>query len=251
MCFSRRRSSSQASSRSSTRRIVPWTLAVILSLQGCGLSQRAGEDATSGAIKELRKEVQDVPPEEQGLIARRNGKAAVRGLLDELSSPESRRQLSNTINLATNEVLQGMEGRSSTGEGWGGSGAPPPMEDFGRQLAKGISTEMTLWMREELGPDGQGPLAVAMARTSERVSVSAMTAIEQELGTFMGPCTDTDRRKCVNQRARELGAAAAIGALDVFRVPVLVSMFVLGFGACLVLMPLLLRLGRSRSVRRR
>ncbi len=226
-------------------------LAVVLVLSSCGMvGKNVGAGTAQGAMTQLHKEIAEMPPEQQGIIAERNTKAAVRGMLDELSTPERQAQLSKMIAATMSQALRSMAHPSPASSGTGGSGggggsAALPIEDMSAQLAKGITGALSRQLQAELGKDGSGPLATAMAASTERMTAAATAGMRKELEGLTGPCSDPEPRKCLEREVHELGKAAFSGALEGIRIPLLVLIFMLGFVACLLLLQLLgLRGGR-------
>src|SRR4029079_9958613 len=84
------------------------------------------------------------------------------------------------------------------------------------------------------GPDGQGPLAVSLARTSERVSAAGTDGIGDELAGLMPGCTGPDRTECIQRRlqetARSTAASFTSGVKDSIGWRLLLLMFMLGAG---------------------
>lgn len=236
------------------RALLPLLAAVALSSSCTGVGKRVGGKSTEGALTELQEQIAAVPPEQQGIIAERNAKAAVRGMLNELSSPERQSQLSNIIQQAISDALRSAahpvpssEQTGGSGAG-GGEGAGPPIQDISAQIARGVAKALSRELLAEFGPQGEGPLSTSLASSTERITSSAVTGIRQEMTAFAGGCIGQDPEKCLDQRVRELGKSAAAGMLDAVRVPVLILAFVLGFVACLMLVQLV---GLARWSRRR
>jgi hypothetical protein len=167
-------------------------------------AERIGKNAAAGAVTELQRQraAADQDPNKQ--MARVAGQRGVEGAVAALDAPEQReaiqRLISQTVAVATATAVQ----------------------------------EATRHMIDALGPDGQGPLAVSLARTSERISAAGTDGIGDELAGLMPECTGPDRTDCIERRlqatARSTAASFTSGVKDTIGWQLLLLMFMLGAG---------------------
>src|SRR5688572_9363888 len=84
----------------------------ILVMTGCIacalIGKRVGSEAAAGALTETREQILALPPEERGKVAEQAARGAMRGLLDELSTPERRQQISEAISLGVSQALESL-----------------------------------------------------------------------------------------------------------------------------------------------
>src|SRR4051812_39132878 len=67
-----------------------------------------GKAVSRAAAEEFQKQVMAIPPEQQGILAERNAAGAVRGLLDELSTPERQAQVARALESTLASALRGV-----------------------------------------------------------------------------------------------------------------------------------------------
>jgi hypothetical protein len=167
-------------------------------------AERIARNATAGAVNELEQQraAADQDPAKQ--MARVAGVRAVEGVMGALDTPEQR------------AAIQRM------------------MSDAASAAAASAVNEATRQMVAALGPDGRGPLAICLARTSERVSGAGADGIGIELAGLLPECTGPDRLDCIERRlqqtARTTAASFTSGVKDSLGWQLLLLMFMLGAG---------------------
>jgi hypothetical protein len=168
-----------------------------------GCAHRIGQKAAEGAVAELQKQQEKAAEEHPDKVpARIAGEAAVKGAVSALDAPDQReaiqRLVAEAVSVATTTAVQ--------------------------NAAK--------MMIAELGPDGQGPLAVSLSRTGERVSASVVGSAGNQLADLLPECSGPDRMDCINRRlqqtARSTAASFTSGIKDTIGWHLLLIVFVLG-----------------------
>ena len=93
-------------------------------------------------------------------------------------------------------------------------------------------------MVAELGPDGEGPLAVSLSRTGERVSAAAVGSVGAEIALLAPECVGPDPLGCLERRlqqtARSTAASFTAGVKDTAGWQLLLVAFALGAGGGLL-----------------
>jgi len=166
--------------------------------------QRIAKNAAAGAVSGLQEEraAADRDPKKQA--ARVAGERAVEGAVTALDEPEQReairRIVAEAVSVATTTAIRGA----------------------------------THELIAELGPDGNGPLAASLSRTSERVSASAVGGVGDQLAGLVPECDGPDRLQCIERRlqqtARTTAASFTSGVKDSIGWQLLLAVF--GLGAC-------------------
>lgn len=119
--------------------------------------------------------------------------------------------------------------------------APEQREAIDRMITQAVSTAATTAVRDatqqfiaQLGPDGQGPLAVSLARTGERISASAVGSLGSGLAALVPECAGPDQMGCIERRlqqtARTTAASFTTGIKDSVGWHILLIAFALGVG---------------------
>ena len=92
----------------------------------------------------------------------------------------------------------------------------------------------TQQMLAELGPDGEGPLAVSLSRTGERVSAAAVGGVGSRDRALAPECVGPDPLGCLERRlqqtARSTAASFTAGVKETAGWQLLLVAFVLGAG---------------------
>ena len=87
-------------------------------------------------------------------------------------------------------------------------------------------------MIAELGPNGEGPLSMSLAKAGERISAAAVDSTGTELAALFPDCAGPDRLACIEQRlqhtARSTAASFTSGVKDSIGWQLLLLMFALG-----------------------
>lgn len=198
---------------------------------GCGLAaHRVGENATAG----FQKQVLEIPKEQQGIVAERNGAGLVRGVFDELSEPERKAQLERMIDDAIRQSLASLarDGHSTGAPGTGGSGSgeiSPDIKLIATRLAEGFADGLTARLSQQLGRDGSGPLTTALAGSSQKLASSAVVGASQTFFSGGADCEDPSSFECTQKHVRLLGEAAMGGAAKGIRWWLFGLAFLLGF----------------------
>ena len=93
-------------------------------------------------------------------------------------------------------------------------------------------------MVAELGPDGEGPLAVSLSRTGERVRRRRWAAWAARIALLAPECVGPDPLGCLERRlqqtARSTAASFTAGVKDTVGWQLLLVAFALGVGAALL-----------------
>jgi hypothetical protein len=180
-----------------------------------GPTAHVGREITKGVGQELKKELQEEAPK---IDLRKGAKDIGGGILDSVADHGS------TIDRGAQNV--------------------------GRELARGFFVEL----RNQLGPDGKGPLARSMAGAGEQGSQQLAHGIVTELAQYLPECQGSDRAVCIDalvQRyAYQSAKSAARGAAD--GAPPWASVFIgaAGFGGGLLASALVALLLGQRRARR-
>jgi hypothetical protein len=177
-------------------------LVVVAALAGFApaCAHRIGKEAARGAAAEMRRQSNspDGPPMQVA------GANAVEGAVRALDAPEQRAAIDRMITQAVSAA------------------ATAAVRDATQQFI------------EQLGPDGQGPLAVSLTRTSERVSASAVGSVGGELARLLPECAGPDQMGCIERRlqqtARTTAASFTTGIKDSVGWQFLLIAFALGVG---------------------
>jgi hypothetical protein len=185
--------------RQALRRAAP-SLAFIVAI-ACvhpGCAQHIGKQAAEGAANELRRQA-EARPEKPAHEAAEN---AVVGVVDALDDPAQRARIDSLIAQAVSAA------------------ATAAVEKATRQLVA------------ELGSDGDGPLAVSIARTGQRVSAAAVGGVGGELIALAPECAGPDPLGCLEKRlqqtARSTAASFSAGVRETLGWQLLLVAFALG-----------------------
>ena len=169
-------------------------------------AERMAKNATAGAVNELQRQRAEAEQDPTKQVARTAGVRAVEGVMGELDTPAQRAAIQRMIAEAASIA------------------------------AATAVEEATRHMIAQLGPDGEGPLAVTLARTGERVSgataAAAIDGMGRELGGLLPECNGPDRLECIERRlqqtARLTAASFTSGVKDSIGWQLLLLMFMLG-----------------------
>jgi hypothetical protein len=162
-------------------------LVVLIAVAGAQAScaHRIGKEAAAGAVAELKQRAAENP---EGAPMRIAGANAVEGAIAALDTPEQRAKIQRLVTEAVSAA------------------ATTAVEDATRLFVA------------QLGPDGQGPLAVSLARTGERISASAVGSVGGELAALVPECAGPDQLGCIERRlqqtARTTAASFTTGVKD-------------------------------------
>lgn len=164
-----------------------------------------GKRAGAGVVEAI-KEQGSADPKQQ--IARVAATRAVEGAVSALEEPAQRAIIQRLVNEAVSAA------------------ATLAVEKATRQMVA------------ELGPDGEGPLAVSLSRTGERVSASAVGGVGSEIARLAPECVGPDPLGCLERRlqqtARSTAASFTAGIKDSAGWQLLLVAFALGAGAALL-----------------
>jgi hypothetical protein len=182
-------------------------IALIAALAGVasGCAGLMGKRAAEGAVKAIEAQA-SAGPEQQ--IARVAATRAVEGAVSALEEPAQREIIQRLVNEAVSAAAT---------------------------LAVQQATQQ---MVAELGPDGDGPLALSLSRTGERVSASAVGSVGSEIARLAPECVGPDPLGCLERRlqqtARSTAASFTAGVRDTVGWQLLLVAFVLGAGGGLL-----------------
>jgi hypothetical protein len=176
-------------------------LVLVVALAGAqsACAHHIGKAAAAGAVQELKRKSAENPEGPPMRIAAAN---AVDGAVAELDTPEQRariqRLIAESVSTAVNTAMQ----------------------------------KATQQVVAQLGPDGQGPLAVSLSRTGERISANAVGSVGSELAGLVPECTGPDQLGCIERRlqqtARTTAASFTTGIKDSIGWHLLLIAFALG-----------------------
>jgi hypothetical protein len=173
-------------------------LIVAIACVHSGCAQHIGKKAAEGAANELRRQA-EARPEKPAQVAAEN---AVVGVVDALDDPAQRARIDSLIAQAVSVA------------------ATAAVEKATRQLVA------------ELGSDGEGPLAVSIARTGGRVSAAAVGSVGSELIALAPECAGPDPLGCIEKRlqqtARSTAASFSAGVRETLGWQLLLVAFALG-----------------------
>ena len=182
-------------------------IALVAALAGIpfACAERVGKRAAAGAVAELKKQSSDDPHAQPARVAAVH---AVEGAVGALDEPAQRAQIDRIVSEAVSVA------------------AAAAVENATRQLVA------------ELGPDGQGPLAVSFTRTgervSERVSAAAVGTVSSEIAALAPECAGPDPLGCIERRLQQMARATAAsfsaGVRDTLGWQLLLVAFGLGAG---------------------
>ena len=169
-------------------------------------AERMAKNATAGAVNELQRQRAEAEQDPTKQVARMAGVRAVEGVMGALDTPAQRAEIQRMIAEAASIA------------------------------AATAVDEATRHMIAQLGPDGEGPLAVTFARTGERVSgataAAAVDGVGRELGGLLPECNGPDRLECIERRlqqtARLTAASFTSGVKDSIGWQLLLLMYMLG-----------------------
>jgi hypothetical protein len=179
---------------------------VAVALSAC--AERIGKNAAAGAVGELQRQRTEAKQDQNKQVVRSVGERAVEGAVAALDAPEQRAAIQRLVSEAVSVA------------------------------AATAAEETTRHMIAALGPEGEGPLALSLARTGERVSgaaaAAAMGGMGSELAGLLPECNGPDRMECINRRlqetARTTAASFTSGVKDSLGWQLLLIMFILGAG---------------------
>ena len=173
-------------------------LIVAIACVQSGCARHVGKQAAEGAATELRRQA-EARPEKPAHEAAEN---AVVGVVDALDDPAQRARIDSLIAQAVSAA------------------ATAAVEKATRQLVA------------ELGSDGEGPLAVSLARTGERASAAAVGGVGSELIALAPECAGPDPLGCIERRlqqtARSTAASFSAGVRETLGWQLLLVAFALG-----------------------
>jgi hypothetical protein len=163
-----------------------------------GCAQHIGKQAAQGAATELRRQA-EARPEKPAHEAAEN---AVVGVVDALDDPAQRARIDSLIAQAVSAA------------------ATAAVEKATRQLVA------------ELGSNGEGPLAVSIAKTGERAAAAAVGGVGSELSALAPECAGPDPLGCLEKRlqqtARSTAASFSAGVRETLGWQLLLVAFALG-----------------------
>ena len=180
---------------------------LFLGLPGC--AHHVGTQTTSGALAELERQVAADPGQHPIEAVARRG---TRGVIDELSEPEQKQRIGAVM----------------------------------ANAADGFRDAITQGLTDDLGDDGEGPLAQSIVALAER---SAARAAQGAMTTMLAACDPQDPN-CLDRRVADLSTRAAgafvDGVMHSLRFPALLLAFAAG-AATMLLLGVLWRLARRWS----
>jgi len=166
-----------------------------------GCAERIGQRAAAGAVTELQRRHDQNPDQRPMKIA---AASAVQGALDALETPEQRARFERMVSQVAAAAAQTV------------------VEEATRQVVA------------ELGAQGQGPLAISLSRTGERVASSAVGSVGAQLAALVPECDGPDQLGCIEQRlqrtARSTAASFTAGVRESLGWQLLLVAFGLGAG---------------------
>ena len=182
---------------------------------GCGVAQRTARSAAEGTMGALAGKAAAHGGFKQ--LAEGLKRGAARSVVDELGQPERL------------EDLQRIAAAMAAGTVAGASravGGGAPVEAMAEQAARAFSRQLTA----ELGPAGEGPLAMSLSATTGQVAASMAEGARGELAPLFPECRGAEASRCLDSAVERLSRAAAAGVAG-------------GIGASLGMWPLVLVFG--------
>jgi hypothetical protein len=163
-----------------------------------GCAQHIGKKAAEGAVTELRRQSAEGAQKPAHAIAEN----ATLGVVDTLDDPAQRERIDRLVSEAV------------------AAAAAAAVEKAAQQLVA------------ELGPNGQGPLAVSIARTGENLSAATVGRVGSELVALAPECAGPDPLACIEKRlqqtARTTAASFSAGVRETLGWQLLLVAFGLG-----------------------
>jgi len=136
-------------------------------------AHRMGSQTTSGALSELERQVAPEPGQRPAeTVARR----ATRGVIGELNEPEQKKRMDAVMTNA----------------------------------ADSLRGALTQGLTDDLGDDGEGPLAQSITALAER---SAARAAQGAMTAMLAGC-DPETPTCIDRRVADLSTRAAVAFID-------------------------------------
>ena len=158
-----------------------------------------GKRAAEGAVKAIEAQASAGPEQQSPALL---PSAPSSGAVSALEEP------------AQKEIIQRLVTRPSP--------PPPPL----------AVEKATRQMVAELGPDGEGPLAVSFRETGERVSAAAVGGVGSEISALAPECVGPDPLGCLERRlqqtARSTAASFTAGVSETLGWQLLLVAFALG-----------------------
>jgi hypothetical protein len=183
----------------------------VASQAGCGIAERAGRGATTGALETLAGKVGDRDRVERLTEGIKRGVAA--GALGELSRPERLDDLQRIAAAVAAGTVAGAARTASRAAGRfdgpderGGRATegPTPVEAIAAQAARAFTGQMVA----DLGRAGDGPLATSLSAMTEEVSGSMVRGAQGEL---FPECRGAGASGCLDRSVERVSRASAAG----------------------------------------
>jgi hypothetical protein len=168
-------------------------------------ARHAGQRGVAGAGEGLREESERTRAETGQYPSELLGSRAARGALGEVTSPEQSARLQDLSGALARTAVE-----NALGAGVEGGSIPPGslIEATTSQAASAFEQQLVRALTGDLGPtEGDGPLGLALAGTTQRLSGAATRGLVQELFPECAP----GEPGCLDRRANELGHRAAAG----------------------------------------
>lgn len=200
-------------------RISGWAglAAGLLLASGCAhAAQEAGKQAAQGAIAGAGEKA-DHPKGQQQLEKATEGvsQGALRGTLQQLEDPDQRQQLRALI-----ADVAGTAARQATAGALAQANTPAQRAaaaQLAREAAQGAAQAFVAVLSQQLGPDGDGPLARTIAASGERIAGASARGVSAEVSGLFPACQDAqgaDRASCIQSQIEAFSRAASAGAVQ-------------------------------------
>jgi hypothetical protein len=212
-----------------------WRIPILALVASVACAQHAKQLAR-GATRGVKYELAQIDPAIARTLGDQAARGAVTGALDELASLPSREAIDAMIAWTREEAARSI------------ASAMRPNGVFQQLVDRTVANAVNSLTRD-LAPDTA--LRDELATIAREVSTSAVHGARDAVGDVFAECAGVvDRRRCIDDRIRELARAAvrgaAVGIVDAARIPIFALVF--ATGALFTL--LLVRIWRARSISR-
>jgi hypothetical protein len=167
-----------------------------IALLACGITaKRVGEQSAEGAVQSLRRQVEQTPPQEQGVMAEGVARGVVRGGIQELTEPRN-------------------------------------IDLLSRGFERGFSSALVQLTRPPLPAGSGGSESPILGFTRENGTAFTGAVLDELAARLAERCHGVDAFECLEARARLLGRATSSGVVQgiwtEMRWPLLGVVFILG-----------------------
>ncbi len=208
-----------------------WARGAVIGLVVCELgcaaiSKRSAGGATESSLEALEKKFEELRAEEEtqgrntSVFGERMGRGVVSGSMEMLSTPEVRRQLAASVEVAVTSAIQSLataptQGGLEPGSGMGGSGeTETALQQIADQLATRFATTFSGELQRQLGAQGEGPLGQSLSVGTGQVTDSVLRGLAAPAACEPGQSTADCLKQATFQMGRSASQGAVRGAID-------------------------------------